>query len=477
MLEKQDCLEIDDNIFVQQSRISSELDVKLANLKSTHYPCDDAKTPSDTASVVISSPSPITSGLIEFNNFISLMKFLNQQDLLSYLPVPVDAKKGKAFRCIFHDDVNACAVVDFKNDKWKFFCNDSSCEYHQAEGLDIIDLTQKVKNTSWSEAVNFLGQYYNFTFKQTTDFSRNQTLKLSSNKAFLSNHIIKYPNLNLILAENMNVLLTLIDIASVNIYEDLINVCTDESIFFTSCRYLSEKVDFNYATINRILNLYANLSLIEKIPFRLVPKMYAVKSEWLATRCQSEGKSMPRIQYYSVHNFEAVAVEAERRAQILVSNNFKLINVSKKYFDEFIGKEITQSTYSDYRYYIEEKMAKHLRLVKNAILKNVKLHGFCGFDELRKDKHLKSVSTNKLKDSMKNLKLALEQQNIVWIKMDKVLCLKFGYTKYNYVFCNIDHEQVEISSLNTIDNDNKEEEEEEDNEDTCMSYLEKSRDL
>ncbi|GAB6152900.1 hypothetical protein JCM17380_16500 [Desulfosporosinus burensis] len=448
-VNSQDGLEIND-IVVQQSRMVSELDVKLSDYKVTRYPCDVAKNPSETVRVV---PLPFSSELMEFNNFIDLMDFLNQQDLLSYLPVPEEAKKGKAFHCIFHEDITASAVLDCKNDKWKFFCNDSNCNYHQPAGLDIIDITQRMFNMSWSEAVNSLGRHYNFTFKATTEFSRGQMLKLANNKTFLLNNLVKYPNLSRLLSENIDVLLKLIDIASVNIYEDLINVCTDESIFFMSCRFLSEKVDFNYLDVNRILNLYANLGLIEKIPFKLVPKKYAEKSERLATEGQSEGKSMPRIQYFTVNSFEVAAGEAERRASILLTKNFVLSDVSKMYFDRFLGKDITQFTYPDYRYQIELKMTEQTRLVKIAILKNIKLYGFCGFDELRKEKQLALVSTNKLKDSMKNLILVLELQNIKWMKMNKALCSKFGYDKFNYVFCDIKHEEVDISSCNMEDAD------------------------
>lgn len=442
-MNRQNGLEIIDNKFM-----ISEPDETIA--EHPRYPCDDDMMTSNTASPFISPPSPFTSELIEFDNFIGLMEFLNHQDLLSYLAVPAEAKKGKTFHCIFHDGINAAAVVDNKNGKWKLFCNDENCLYHQVEGLDIIDITRKVKNLRWSDAVNFLGQYYNFTFKVATDFSRSQTLKLADNKAFLLN-LEKHPNLSRLLSENMEVLLKLMDIAAINIYEDLINVCTDESIFFMSCRHLSEKVSFNYLDVNRILNLYANLGLIEKIPFRLVPKKYADKSERLATEGQTEGKSMPRIQYYTVHHFKVVATEAERRAAILCSTNFTLRDVTKTYFDSSLGLDITQYTYPDYRYHIEKKLSDQKRLVQIAILNNIKLYGFCGYDELRKDKGLVSVSTNLLKDSMKNLKPVLEQQNIIWMKMDKILCAKFGYDKFNYVFCDIEHVAGDISSFNMKD--------------------------
>lgn len=257
---------------------------------------------------------------------------------------------------------------------------------HLTYGLDIYDLLSIYFNCTYSQLSNYLLDYGYDPVDKSKKLSR---LKYDNNINQVIELIETNEDLNKILKGKIEIYVALNDFAKTNSLT--FNKYKDEQIFFISTRFLKERYELSYSisTINQVINLYALVGLIYKVPEEElknndVYKAYAVNP-----------KKAP-INFYSIPKLEDVVEQVKE-------NSFKINKKSISYYD------------------LNKRKANQLQELKGSNVTYSSNKG--GGDKTKRAKQARQE-----KDEMERLFLYyLDREGIVakeWIKESKEITLK-----------------------------------------------------
>lgn len=326
-----------------------------------------AKLCNNTIESSFSSYSNFTDVIVHLRTKINLIQHIEY-----YFPQIQNIRTNVNFNCIFHSDKKPSAVISQKYGIWKYFCNSTNCNSNDNKGMDIIDITRRIENCSFREAVVLLCNQYGIKLEiDLVDWVNQQKGKYEDNYNFLFSDLsIKYPALNKVLRFSFAVLLKTIEIADRKIVNDQVYSNRKEGIFFVSNRYLASQAGKSTSSINRHLNLCCVLGLLNKLQVNKIPREWYERAV-LEANSSLDGNKKYLISFYTIPRFSEVIEEAERRAQILLENKFSIQAMSYRYMCNIFGIELANEVYHQKRitqtnevYTLVEKLVK-LELRKN----------------------------------------------------------------------------------------------------------------
>lgn len=309
-------------------------------------------------------------------SYEELKYFLKQQDLISYLGI--EATPNINFCCIFHDDKKPSAVI--KNDRglYKYFCNSSNCSCNKdGKGIDIIDIVKIKNNCDTSTATKYLIQCFGLNVVDRMWINM-QNRNYEDNIARLDHLGImkdEFPNLRRILRHGYPILYDILYIGKENITNRFFGF-NNESIFFFSNRYLAIKTKKNINNLNKYINLFCTLGLLNKIPYKNVNINLRKKAMQLSKENSQNG-----ISFYTIPDYTKAFDMAEERAKVMIEFRFTIKGMSKKYLENCFGIEFANKIYhvniadsvhkTDIRYAIE-----------HFIMDKIESYGYCTKDML-----------------------------------------------------------------------------------------------
>ncbi|GKU81310.1 hypothetical protein [Niallia sp. NCCP-28] len=164
--------------------------------------------------------------------------------------------------------------------------------------------------------------------------------------------------------------------------------------FFASSRYLASKHFSSYNTWNRNISIFCTLGLMNKIKIqnhnRTMDRRATRELKALAKRMNIDNhEKLSPINFYTIPIYnDELLMEANRRANVLLDNNFRANGFSKFFLIKVFGKEFADSIFHDERYISE--YSKHTQTqIEKFILKDIQRHGYT-----TKDRILRYVQIN-----------------------------------------------------------------------------------
>ncbi|QHE62220.1 hypothetical protein FHE72_15250 [Rossellomorea vietnamensis] len=230
---------------------------------------------------------------------------------------------------------------------------------------------------------------YGFTF---TEYSPHY-VKIEWNLEQLSNEEQlekKYPFLNRLIKRRVHFLNTLIEYSREKIVSPLARK-EGNYYFFASSRYLASKYFSSYNTWNRNISIFCTLGLLNKVKTdnRMTERRATRETKTLAKAMKIEYTKLNPINFYTIPNYSVELLkEADRRAKVLIDNNFRTNGFSKFYLIKVFGQDFANSVFHDERYISEYSQYVQTQIEK-FIFKDIKRHGYT-----TKDRTLRYVQIN-----------------------------------------------------------------------------------
>jgi hypothetical protein len=245
-----------------------------------------------------------------------------------------------------------------------------------AKGMDIIDIVQFQHKCNITAAINKLLDYYNMSIYDK-DFFDKQSEKYSYNFNLLhQKDYIKtnYPKLHYIMRYGY---LILNEILSIGL-ESIVNkyfLYNEQNLFFFSNRYLAKKINKPYVTINKYINLFCVLGLIQKVDHKEINKTIRRKSVEIAKK-----NGQHKINFYIIPKYtKDILSTSNNRAEFMLNNGFTIRGMSKQFIKKCFDDEFANKIYS-----IPIKNSKFrediAQFIENIILNNIDKYGYCTKD-------------------------------------------------------------------------------------------------
>lgn len=232
---------------------------------------------------------------------------LEMVEITKLLNINVD--NNEYIKCIFME--NQFAWVS-KNEygKERYFSKG-----HFTYGLDIYDLLTIYFNCTYSQVTTYLIE---MGYNQADNFKKESLLKYEHNINRIKDIVVSNDILKELLIDKIDIYMSLNDFAKINALS--LNTYNNEEVFFISTKYLKEIYNLKYSisTINQVINLYALIGLIYKVPENIldndIHKAYAVN------------KKKSPINFYAIPKLDKV--------ETLLKENSRIINKhSISYYD------------------------------------------------------------------------------------------------------------------------------------------------
>lgn len=317
----------------------------------------------------------------EIFNISYLEDFIREDNSLDNIELTklLNINLNEYTKCLFIENQFAW-ISENEDKKQRYFTKG-----HLTYGLDIYDLLSIYFNCTYPQIFNYL---LDMGYNQIDKSKKRNRLKYDDNMNKVMDIIQSNENLEKLLKDKVDIYVALNDFAKNNSLT--FNKYKDEQIFFISTRFLKERYSLSYSisTINQVINLYALIGLIYKVPEKELEsdiyKAYTVNP-----------KKAP-VNFYSIPKIEDI-VETIKENSFIITNkkiNYHNLNKNKVFrLQEIRNKEINYTTNKG------------------------------GGDKTKKAKQAKIE-----KDSMETLFLYyLEREGVVakeWIKESKEITLK-----------------------------------------------------
>jgi len=234
-----------------------------------------------------------------------------------------------------------------------------------------------------------LNTKYNFTF---TEYSPHY-VKIEWNLEQLNDEEQlekEYPFLHQIIKRRLHFLTTLIEYSREKIVSPLARK-KGNYYFFASSRYLATKYFSSYNTWNRNISIFCTLGLLNKVKTdnRMTERKTTRETKALAKRMDIDHEKLSPINFYTIpiYNNELLT-EANRKAEVLLDNNFRTNGFSKFFLIKVFGQEFADTIFHDERYISEYSQYVQTQIEK-FILNDIKRHGYT-----TKDRILRYVQVN-----------------------------------------------------------------------------------
>lgn len=233
---------------------------------------------------------------------------------------------------------------------------------------------------------------YNIAFEETTP----HYVKIEWNLKQLSNEKQsekKYPFLHRLIKRRIHFLIRLIEYSREKIVSPVARL-EGNYYFFVSSRYLASKYSGSYNTWNRNISIFCTLGLLNKIKYDKTNNLRTERKankerKSLAKRMNIDYKKLPPINFYTIPIYnDELLKEANRRAKVLIDNNFRANGFSKFFLIKVFGQDFADSVSHDERYISEFSQYVQSK-IEEFILNDIKRHGYT-----TKDRILRYVQIN-----------------------------------------------------------------------------------
>ena len=282
----------------------------------------------------------IKSNKADINNYDELFDFFSNVNICDYFD---GVEVNKNFECKLIEG-NFAWISKSDNGHYRYFSKPK--EGGKVIGLDFIDLAEILYGKTTTEVIHLLVKDLGIKFmdniwinEQNNKYMSNLTLIHRFNKD--KELIGKYPELYEIIKEHLKVLETINVIGSINIKKQEYSF-KGQNIFFSSNSYIADFLgNYTKSTINKIINLFAVLGLIVKIPEAEIQPQLLHESKMICKKRQLGNI----ISYYIVPSFLDVFPEANKRAEVLLDCNIKYHNITKAKIEYVFGKDFANQIY------------------------------------------------------------------------------------------------------------------------------------
>ncbi|MEW9674153.1 hypothetical protein [Ammoniphilus sp. 3BR4] len=240
---------------------------------------------------------------ISFSNHLDVYDYLKKQGLHEFLGL-----HGNTFNCIFHKDHNPSAgiVVNEETGHQIYNCLSSSCGI----SLTIIQVVERLTGLNRVEALRFLRKVYKVGYYES-DWQREKKAILEENKLLLlsSELEVVYPEVNSIIKRYTMQLSLLNELAIHNLQTENFTDKLGNPIFYASTRYIAKKCGKGERRLSDVINLFAYLGLIRKVPENEIPSFLLDKARSEAAK----KKQKYIVNYYSIPPYGEITFDFCKR--------------------------------------------------------------------------------------------------------------------------------------------------------------------
>ncbi|QSQ09776.1 DNA primase [Koleobacter methoxysyntrophicus] len=273
----------------------------------------------------------------------------NEQELYDYIKKEINLiellniDNFNNFRCIIHNDNNPSAGI-IQDDDGTYIYHCFGCGFKG----NIIHVVQALTNEKTYKVIEFIKEIYNIKVKKT-DWQKEQIAILEANKQMLLNGDFEkyYPNVYKLIKRYIPQLITMIDIAIMNVRDENFTDNEGNIVFFISNSELANLLNSkSNKRINQRNVLFAFLKLLKKLDKDEIPEKDLKK----ALEIQKKYKHNNIVNYFSIGDYDIYRMkESEKRATMWYAKNMSMTGLSYEGIYRTFGKEIANELYPQYK--------------------------------------------------------------------------------------------------------------------------------
>ncbi|WP_246005741.1 CHC2 zinc finger domain-containing protein [Brevibacillus gelatini] len=370
-----------------------------------------------------------------FENKLDLMGYLLSRDLFHYLGIE---NKGAAFCCIFHNDKNPSASI-VKNQKGFYFykCHSSHCGFSG----NIFRITERLFGLNNVDAIDYLCQVYNAEVVESEWYVKQKRIYEQNIYYLLSGFMEdEHPELYKFIKKHIPLLVILNQIAIMCIgsetiqrnkkaiwfkpLNEIIEMFVDFIVDIKEIEEKDKKITHDLKELNKRINLFALLGVIEKLHVSEVPRELFLRYTALQKQAGNKRINIPNFYYIPSYD-DNVLTNANNMA-----NEFKANNMSKKGFSRemiirAMGEDVANRVYPMKRNVTISESSNTIAMkVKKLILNMIERDGYAfEKDVIEMADGSKEMNTRVLKRCLQE---ALNEYGLERVRLNKELKNKLG---------------------------------------------------
>lgn len=310
-----------------------------------------------------------------------------------------------------HNDSDPSAHIYIANDGTHLY----KCFGCADKGYTIITLVIKIAKCSRKKAIDFIKNVYGFKLEKT-EWQKEVIEEYECIKDYILGEEFEseYPVLYKRIKSKILKLNALLDVAIRNVYDG--NDYNGKPVFFCSYKEL-EKVfgTTSPESISKTINLFALLSLINKLPEDKIPEHMLNKAKHLAAL--KGHKKLPN--HYMFSDFGYSLEDSELKAIKLKNNNFSMKGMSREWVLRTFGVEVANEVYPQYKFENEKGVSnisdkKTIEIIK-ILMALINAKGYATekeIVEILKSQYGKSKTEIQIKRSLQEILDSYELQRI-----------------------------------------------------------------
>jgi hypothetical protein len=292
---------------------------------------------------------------ITFENKLDLMGYLLSRDLYHYLGIE---NNGSAFRCIFHNDKNPSASI-VKNQKGYHFykCHSSHCGFSG----NILRITERLFGLNNVDAIDYLCQVYNAEVVESEWYIKQKRIYEQNIYYLLSGFMEEeHPDLYKFIKKHIPLLVILNQIAIMCIgsetiqrnkkaiwfkpLHEIIEMFVDFIVDIKEIEEKDKKITHDLKELNKRINLFALLGVIEKLHVSEVPRELFLRYTALQKQAGNKRINIPNFYYIPPYD-DNVLTNANNMAYEFKTNNMSKKGFSREMIIRAMGEDVANRVY------------------------------------------------------------------------------------------------------------------------------------
>lgn len=326
-----------------------DYDNKYINNISYH----SRKTPSKPTSDINYNIQAIKDGNVKYLQSILNIKdeiiLPNEQEFYNFikseinLPELLGIDNPSKFNCIVHNDTNPSAGIII-GDSGDYIYNCFGCGFKG----NIIHVVQALTKMKTYQVIEYIKEIYKIEIVKT-DWQQEQIKILKANKQMLIHGDFEeyYPEVYKLIRRYIPQLLTMHEIAIINVRDENYTDDNGNIVFFISNRVLTKMM---HSKSNKRINqrnvLFAFLKLLKKLDKDEIPKEDLEK----ALEIQEKYGHHKIVNYFSLGDYDIFKMkESKERAILWDKNNMSMTGLSYEGIYRTFGQDIAWEVYPQYK--------------------------------------------------------------------------------------------------------------------------------
>lgn len=360
---------------------------------------------------------------------MEVYEIINKIDLGDFLGID----HPQHFKCIIHNDNNPSAGIFKGSDGSDIYkCHSSNCGFVGG----IVKVVEKLAGCSKIEAINFIREIYGIELLQT-EWQKEQIELLETNKEYLlsGKMEIEYPELWKYVKPRVGKLICFLDLAIKNCYGEELSH-DNKPVFWTSISHLQNVFETSSrVTVNRTINLFALLKLIDKLPEKNIPEKMLKKAKYIMA--ERKYKKLPN--HYQIPSYDAHTLElSEKNAITLKDNNFTMRGISREWILRTFGIEVANEIYPQFKY--ENKIGTSIESDDRTERMGIAINGLVNekgyvlekeIIEIFRGKYGKTKTETQIKRSLQEI---LNKYDLKRVRCNKKIKEQYGIKRKGYPF-------------------------------------------